>query len=169
MRNSRSIAIVAIAVVVIGGGIYAIGRYAARSGYGQVDRALALPRIGDHWHADLRVVICGVERKPVVEGPGDVHSHGDGKIHSHPHSVSTAYAAANVGLFFRTHGGVFSKEEVRYPGEDRTWRVGESCAAGTVPGRTGPAGLQFRVNDKDRTDFDRYVPQDGDTIEIRFE
>lgn len=151
-------------VILLGGGIYALGRYAAGKGYGQVDRSLALPRVGDHWHADYSVSICGEEQQDIPALHGDVHTHGDGRIHSHPKTAATAYGSANLGLFFRTHGGKFTKDELRYPGQDRTWKVGERCE-----GKDQPATLKLTVNGKERTDFDRYVPQDGDRIEIRYE
>lgn len=157
--------ILILVLIAIGGGIYALGRYAASQGYGaKAAPDLALPRVGDHWHATYTVNICGTEQEPIPVLHGDVHTHGDGRIHSHPNSAATAYQNANLGLFFRTHGGKFTKDELRYPGQDRTWKVGERCE-----GKDTPATLALTANGNNRTDFDRYVPQDGDRIEIRYE
>lgn len=164
MKRISSTMVVVGIVVLLGGGLYALGRYATRQGYGQVDRSLNLPRVGDHWHAEYSVSICGKEQPDIPALHGDVHTHGDGRIHIHPNSPATAYGSANLGLFFRTHGGKFTKDELRYPGQDRAWKVGERC-----PEKESLAAFKLIVNGKERTDYDRYVPQDGDEIEIRYE
>ncbi len=152
-------------IVLLGGGIYALGQYSVSKGYGaKAAPDLTLPRVGDHWHADYSVFICGEEQPDIPALHGDVHTHGDGRIHAHPKSSATAYQNANLGLFFRTHGGKFTKDELRYPGQDRTWKVGDRCEE-----KNTPAALKLIVDGKERTDFDRYVPQDGARVEIRYE
>lgn len=164
MRRIPASAYIVGILVLLSGGLYAIGRYGVSRGYGQVDRSLALPRVGDHWHATYDVIICGEAQEPIPALHGDVHTHGDGKLHIHPNSAATAYSAANLGLFFRTHGGKFTQDELQYPGQDRVWKIGERC-----PEKRSPAALKLFANGKERTDFDRYVPQDNDKIAIHYE
>lgn len=163
-KQQRGSVVLVLVLVGIGGAVYAFGQYLTAKGYGtRPDPLLVLPTQNDHWHADLTVTICGEEQVAVSEGPGEVHSHGDGRIHIHPHTPATAGAAANLGLFFRTHGGSLSADAMRYPGSDRTWRNGDACP-------DGHAGmLKLSVDGKERVDFNRYVPQDGDRVDLRFE
>lgn len=164
MSNQRGPIVLVLVLVLVGAGVYALGQSLVRQGYGQrPDPLLRLPTQNDHWHADLAVTICGEEQSVVPAGAGEVHSHGDGRIHIHPHSAATAGAAANLGLFFRTHGGTFSDDALRYPGSDRMWRNGDACPDGHAGAWT------LLVNGALRTDFDRYIPQDGDRVEIRFQ
>ena len=125
------------------------------------------PKVGDHWHASYEVVICG-ERQPDIpafEGPEGVHSHGDGLVHMHPFNTSGEGAGARLVRFFEYGGGELTGSRLRMPGEDQTYRNGETC-----PNSDIPAEVQVFVNDgtveRKLDDFTRYVPQDGDTIRI---
>lgn len=163
-KQQNGSVVLVLVLVFVGIGVYAFGQYLTAKGYGQrPDPLLLLPTQNDHWHADLAVTICGEKQAVVPEGPGEVHSHGDGRIHIHPHTPAAAGAAANLGLFFRTHGGSLSTDALQYPGSDRTWRNGDVCPDGSAGTWT------FTVNGNARDDFHRYVAQDGDRVELRFQ
>ncbi|MDQ7820788.1 MAG: hypothetical protein QN173_08390 [Armatimonadota bacterium] len=124
-------------------------------------RQPALPRVGDHWHARYAVVVCGRERPPFPPTPGNVHTHGDGLIHIHPVLPVEAGRNATLGRFFASAGVRFSRDALEFP-DGTVYRTGDRCPDGR-PGR-----LRLLVNGRSRDAFDTYVPQDGDTIEVRF-
>jgi hypothetical protein len=152
------------AVVLLFGGVYALGKFAMSQGYGaQPESGLSGAGTGEHWHADYTFTACGDKRDTVPVGPGEVHSHGDHRIHVHPQSPATSGRLATLNTFFRTHGGSFSEDSIEYPGDGRTWRNGDECPDGSA------GTLSMTVNGEARTDAGRYIPQDGDVIDIRFE
>lgn len=120
-----------------------------------------LPRIGDHWHARYRVVICDQEYPRFPPTPGGVHTHGDGVIHIHPQSRDESGWNANLGRFFGSAGVEFSQDRIAFP-DGKTYRNGDRCP-------NGQAGtVRLSVNGTAHEDFERYVPQDGDTIVVEF-
>lgn len=109
-----------------------------------------LPGVGDHWHARYTVTIDDAELDIFPASAGDVHSHGDGLVHVHPHSESTAGEAATLPAFFASLGGELTNESLRLPD-------GRSFGQGAV---------QIIVDGAPITGWADYVPQDGDQIEI---
>ena len=59
--------------------------------------------VGEHWHASLRIYICGkrVTNFPNVEG--EIHSHGDGFMHIHPSTPQFSGTNASLGNFLRLY------------------------------------------------------------------
>lgn len=123
--------------------------------------ATAGPTIGDHWHAAYRIVLCGEEQPPLPVSPGNVHTHGDGLIHVHPQTAAETGANANLERFFAASGVVIGKDYIQLPG-GRLYRNGDPCTDGQ------PGTLRVTVNGNEVADFLRYVPRDGDTIQIEF-
>ena len=112
--------------------------------------AIMLPGNGDHWHARYRVEIDGQELAIFPPSDGDIHSHGDGLVHIHPHSDATAGHAATLSAFFTSLGGELTDASLRLP-DGRTF---------------GQDAVQILVDDDPLTGWASYVPQDGDQIEI---
>ncbi|HZP25509.1 MAG TPA: hypothetical protein VFB90_00515 [Dehalococcoidia bacterium] len=129
----------------------------------------AQPHVGDHWHALYQVSICGAIQPPipVFEDAEGVHTHGDGVIHIHPFNAAGEGPGARLVKFFEYAGGELSKDQLRMPGDSRTYRSGETCGTGQPPSR-----MQIFVNDgrgeKTIDDLESYIPQDGDFIRIVF-
>jgi hypothetical protein len=125
--------------------------------------AAAGPRIGDHWHAVYEYVVCGEKQQPALtfEGSG-IHTHGDGIIHIHPFVPSEEGAGARLVKWFEYGGGLLDEDEVRLPGSPDTRANGDECPDGA----TGT--VQIFANGQRVTDYEDYIPQDGDRIEIVF-
>ena len=62
------------------------------------------PQIGDHWHAPYTVYICGDALPTDEESDGQVHSHGDGRIHIHPQSAVDVGRNATLQRYFASVG-----------------------------------------------------------------
>lgn len=112
--------------------------------------AVLLPGVGDHWHARYAVTIDGADLEIFPASEGDIHSHGDGLVHIHPHSDATAGDAATLSSFFASLSGELTDDALRLP-----------------DGRTFTAGsVEIRVDSEAIGSWATYVPQDGDQIEI---
>lgn len=66
------------------------------------------PTTESHWHADYVIEICGRELPPEPYSRGDVHTHGEGRIHVHP---STPRSSGGNG-----QSGRLRPEHRRHPG-----------------------------------------------------
>lgn len=124
-------------------------------------RSLQLADQNDHWHAGFELKICGQKQPDFAYSQGDVHTHGDGKIHVHPHSLATSGNNANLAAFFSSVGIAVSNNSLALPG-GKSFKNGDACPDGS-PGRVrvtvGGAELQ--------TPF-AYVVQDGDFVRVEF-
>jgi hypothetical protein len=149
MRRRRLIRLVTgvvVAVLLVGAGLGFV--FSDDAGESRV-----LPGVGDHWHAEYSIEVDGEALAAFPASEGDVHSHGDGRVHIHPHSVNTAYEAATLGAFFASVGGELTNDTLRLP-DGRSF------------GQTPAADLQVLVNGQPITAWSTFVPQDGDRIEI---
>ena len=57
----------------------------------------------DHWHAAFAMSVCGTELPPLQDGPTDtlgIHTHGDGLIHIHPFTHTSAGKNAKMKIFW---------------------------------------------------------------------
>ncbi|MBI4018860.1 MAG: hypothetical protein HY364_01235 [Candidatus Aenigmarchaeota archaeon] len=115
------------------------------------------PLIGDHWHADYSIEICG-EMQPIIpEFPGGVHTHGDGKIHIHPYVQEETGKQANLALFFDNAGLKVSNSSIQMPEGAEITQCNGSRAETSVT-----------LNGNALADYLSYVMQDGDVIGIKF-
>jgi len=120
-----------------------------------------LPGLQDHWHARYQIKACGLVHPPLPRSEGDIHSHGDGLIHIHPSTSSTAGRKANIGAFFESAGGTIGNGRLTVP-PLLDLRNGDEC-------QNGQKGyLQVYVNNRKIDDPAGYVPGDGDTVVIYF-
>jgi plastocyanin len=131
--------------------------------------ATGAPRIGeDHWHASYTFFACGEKQPnaPTWEGVG-VHTHGDGIVHIHPFTASEEGSGARLVKWFEYGGGKLSDDEIQMPGFVKAWKNGEVCPDGTED--AGKEGVvQVFVNGAKLSDWDRYIPKDGDRIRMVF-
>lgn len=154
-RSSTSLVTLLIAgaaVLLVGGLVYraVVGTTGASAG----------PRLGDHWHAPFRVVVCGERLPPLPATPGDIHSHGDDVIHIHPSTSATTGRNATLAAFLATTTLRVTASELSVGG--RTYRNGDTCPDGR-PGR-----VSVLVNGRAQDTFLEYVPRDGDRVEFVF-
>ena len=126
---------------------------------GGEEPGVRFPQIGDHWHADYKISICG-ELEPVFPvTEGGVHTHGAGRIHLHPNQVIESGRNANVGRFMATAGGSITDELIELPGGD-TYYTGHLCP-------NGKEGKVFlKVNGIATKNVASYVPRDEDQLEF---
>lgn len=118
------------------------------------------PKVGDHWHAGFKVIICGERTPPLPASAGDLHSHGDDVVHIHPIRPETAGKNATLEVFLQSVGLRVMPTSLEVGG--KTYSNGDKCP----DGRTGRVSVL--INGKERTDFLGYIPQDRDQIEFRF-
>ncbi|HEY3247784.1 MAG TPA: hypothetical protein VGK88_05790 [bacterium] len=119
------------------------------------------PAVGEHWHAQYAVVICGKALPPFRPSAGGIHTHGDGLIHIHPENRSEAGPNATLGRFLASVGASLSSTALHLPG-GTTYANGDKCPDGT----TGT--LHLLVNGKRNEAFDKYVMHDRDRVVIEF-
>ncbi|HEY5638954.1 MAG TPA: hypothetical protein VIW01_02795 [Dehalococcoidia bacterium] len=121
------------------------------------------PRISeDHWHAVYEYIVCGELQPLAPTWTGGIHTHDDGIIHIHPFQESEEGAGARLVKWFEYGGGLLDDDEVRLPGSTVTYANGDECPDGTV------GTVQVFVNGARIGDYQRYIPRDGDRIEIIF-
>jgi plastocyanin len=132
--------------------------------------ATGAPRIGqDHWHASYTYYMCGEKQPNAPTWESGVHTHGDGIMHIHPFQPFEEGSGARMVKWFDYGGGVLSQDEIRLPGqsESKTMHNGDTCPDGTPEaGQTGT--VQVFVNGKKLDDWSRYIPHDGDRIQLIF-
>jgi hypothetical protein len=137
------IAIVAAAIVVV------------------VGSQLSRPKVGDHWHAPFKIIICGERLPPLPPSEGAVHTHGDDVIHVHPDSWETSGRNATIAAFLRSAALVVTETSITI--RSKTLENGDRCA----DGRAGH--VTVLINDMPTRGFATYIPKDEEQIEIRFE
>jgi plastocyanin len=126
------------------------------------------PLIGDNWHAGYEIYVCDTRQPPIPPWQGGVRTDGDGVIHIHPDFVDEQGVGARLVRWFEYGGeglgtgGQLSKDTLHIPGQDREYRNGDLCPDGQ------PGVVQVFVNGERRESFDRYIPQDGDSVRILF-
>ena len=152
MLGGMGIALVAVVatLIVMSGGGEGSGRY---------------PLVGDHWHADYTITVCG-ETEPLFPDnfatSPDLHTHGNGVIHIEPSHPSVAGRNANVARFVAGAGGRLTDTSLRLPSSEE-YNNGEPCS-------DGQAGQVFlRINGIPSANIASYVPRDGESIEFGFE
>ena len=120
------------------------------------------PQIGDHWHADYALSVCGESVPAFPATEGGVHSHGDGLIHIHPTHPAEAGANATLARFIASAGGRLTNDTIRLPsGEEYT--NGDPCS------NDQPGQVFLRVNGIPTTTIASYVPRNGERLELGFE
>lgn len=141
--------------------IVVVGLVAGIAWLAALPKAMRLPGYEDHWHAGFEARVCGVRQPDFAYSQGDVHTHGDGKIHVHPHSPDSLGANANLRKFFQSVNLGVANSTLQFP-DARSFKDGDSCP----DGRQGV--VRVVINGQQRGDFLSYVPQDGDFVRVEF-
>lgn len=130
--------------------------------------ATGAPRIGqDHWHASYTFYACGEKQPNAPTWESGVHTHGDGIIHIHPFQQSEEGSGARLVKWFEYGGGKLTQDKINLPGLSKTWENGETCPDGT-PDAGKEGKVQVFVNGKKLSDWSRFIPHDGDRIQMVF-
>ena len=94
------------------------------------------PRVGaDHWHSAIGFYLCDASTGQASFAPNladngqdplGIHSHGDGVVHTHPFSSTSAGRNAQLRHFFDALDITVNENQVRLPGQDAR-RNGDDC------------------------------------------
>jgi hypothetical protein len=118
--------------------------------------------VGNHWHAQFAILVCGTALPPFPASAGNVHTHGDGLIHVHPATAAEAGNNANLGRFLASVGARLTPTSLQLP-DGTVHRNGDTC-----PG--GKAGtLRLLINGTASDAWDAYVLRDRDVVVIEFQ
>lgn len=109
-----------------------------------------------HWHANLRILVCGQERKvPVNKGEPLLHTHRDANL-IHVEGLIQGSSDVTLGKFMDAVGVPFSQTQV-FDAQN-----GERCPDGTI------GAWKMAVNGTPSAEFREYEIKDGDEIELNF-
>lgn len=129
--------------------------------------ATGAPRQGDHWHATYTFYACGEKQPNAPTWEYDIHTHNDGIFHIHPFQRSSEGSGARMVKWFDYGGGKLTQSEIRMPGRSTSYKNGDACAEGT-PDAGKEGTLQVFVNGKKFADWSRFIPHDGDRVQLIF-
>jgi hypothetical protein len=160
-RKGQRVFVIALVALMAGGGVLGFV-------FRQTPRPITRgANIGEHWHAPYSIEICGkkLAAYPFVEG--EIHTHGDGKVHIHPQTQAYALDNANLGRFLEavetTIGREDGKNFITFPNGDR-YEDGDKC-----PRSSSAYDLIVQLNGKTYAgDPSRMVLHDTDSVLIRF-
>jgi len=145
---------ISVLLVLLGGGFYYYYAYVRPSmtiDPANYDGAVR----GEHWHARYSVEVCGETKQPFMYSQGDIHTHGKGRIHIHPHSSATEGPKMNLKSFIESANGTMTDTSLVIPlsGIDST----KECNG-------KPSEFVVYVNGYRVENPTEYTPQDGDTV-----
>ena len=121
-----------------------------------------LPRVGDHWHADYQISVCGRILPPLSRTHGGVHTHGEGVIHISPRKAHQAGRSATLVAFLEKSGGSLTEGALVLPTGKR-YANEDYCPDGK------PGQLVLRVNRNEIESITKYVLRDGNEVLLSFE
>ena len=125
------------------------------------DSENVMPQIGDHFHAEYSISICGQVQEDYAYSQGGVHTHGEGSVHLHPQNSTEAGINATLARFMAGTGGRLTNSMIVLP-SGISYEDGDECPDGNK-GR-----LFLKVNTIDQAEIASYVPKDEDVIIIGF-
>jgi hypothetical protein len=144
-RRPLGFPLACIAIIVVG----SVGVWLARDS--RINVADAAPVINrDHWHYAYGFYQCD-QYPDSLQKPTDasadvlgIHSHGDGLIHIHPFSSSTAGKRATLGAFLNQEGITMTDDQLTFPASmgAATFKDGDTC---TIDGKKEKAVLKAFV------------------------
>lgn len=154
MKLLARVSMWAIPLILIGGGIgWLVWKTASAPPTTESD---IVARNGLHWHPQLTVTIKGKEETiPQNIGLGAVH----GPIHTHQDLPT---------IHLETQGRI-TKDDIRLGKFFQAWgkQFSSTCVLDFCNDSDGTVSMT--VNGQPNTEFDQYVMQDKDKIEIRYE
>ncbi len=149
-RISKIVAIIAV----VGGAVGILVWFVASRP--QTPAAEIIARGGMHWHAELSIYINGAKQEiPANIGIGRAHQ----PIHTHD----------ATGIIHLEFEGLVLKDDIKLGRFFKIWdkRFNSDCIFDFCGGPNGK--VRMLINDRENNDFDGYLMQDGDKIEIRYE
>lgn len=122
---------------------------------------------GEHWHADYQIEICGRRLAPYPHVEGEIHTHGDGKIHIHPQTPAFTGVNATLGNFLlnvETNIGIQEGKRFISFGDGKQYKDGDRCEPSGPRQRLTVLlnGKEYKQNPAD------LIMHNGDVVMIRF-
>lgn len=118
------------------------------------------PGVGDHWHAEFAIEVCGTRYPKLPAGPGAIHSHGDDVIHIHPESGPEG-RKMTLSSFFDSAKFRVTADALVLP-DGKVHKRGDRCP----DGRAGTP--RILVNGAVVTEPATFYPQNGDVVRFVF-
>lgn len=146
------IGIGALAVVLMAGGVWMSNNTTP----GSEDTSDLVSQNGLHWHPQIEIYIKGEqveipENIGLIGGHRPIHTHNDVPDIHLEFEGRVAKDDIRLGEFFRIWGKIFNAQQL-------------------FEYKNGPEGtVSMSVNGVENFEFEKYLMQDGDTIEIRYE
>lgn len=121
---------------------------------------------GEHWHASLKIFVCGKRMTDYPNIEGEIHSHGDGFMHIHP--TTQTNELASLGTYLRTYQTALQtspegKTTLTFP-DGKSYTDGDRCP------KDDKRHDIVVTNKGEQVDAppDAFLPHDGDAVVIRF-
>ncbi len=143
---------VTLKILVVGAGIGLLAWYAVT--LPPIPESNIISREGIHWHPELSIYIKGQSQEipGSVGSPSIMHTHdATGMLHVHPANKLVLKDDITLGKFFTLWGKKFSST-----------CIFDSC-------NDSEGKVKMTVNGVENLEFENYVMQDKDKIEIRYE
>lgn len=153
-KNLKRFSKIALTALVVGSVIGALGWYIAKQP--KTPASEIISSRGIHWHPELSVYIKGVKQEiPANIGIGVTHQ----PIHTHD----------ATGVIHLEIQGRVTKDDIKLGRFFKIWdkQFNSNCIFNSCNGPDGK--MKMLVNGKENTEFDSYIMQDKDKIEIRYE
>lgn len=153
-RKIKRISKIALIVVIVGGGIGALGWYIAKQP--KTPPSEIISKSGIHWHPELSIYVKGTKQEISANiGIGISHQ----PIHTHD----------TTGVLHLEIQGLVRKEDIKLARFFKVWgkQFNSNCIFDSCNGSDGK--VKLLVNGKENNEFENYLMQDKDNIEIRYE
>ena len=151
-------------LVIAGVGFFFVGILAIVmivSGSGSSGSESPMPQVGDHFHAEYSISICGQVQEDYAYSQGAIHTHGEGSIHLHPQNSTEEGANATLARFIAGTGGRLTNSTIVLP-SGISYKDGDECPDGNK------GKLFLKVNNIEKMEIASHVPKDEDVIIIGF-
>lgn len=148
-------------LVIAGVGLFFVGLLAIVMVVSSGGSENPMPQIGDHFHAEYSVSICGQVQEDYAYSQGGIHTHGEGSIHLHPQNSTEAGTNATLARFIAGTGGRLTNSTIILP-SGISYKDGDECPDGNK------GKLFLKVNNIEQMEIASHVPRDEDVIIIGF-
>ncbi len=126
----------------------------------QYNEADVVSRSGLHWHPEIAVYVKGVKQDIPHMGLSDMDMMTVQKLHSKMQKQHTHIGSNEQGIIHLKFQGLVLKRDIM---------LGEIFRKLGKNTRSYGANLKMSVNGKENTEYENYVMQDKDKIELRYE
>ena len=141
----KKISKIALILLLVGGSAWWFIWYVANQS--KTPESEIISRNGLHWHPELAIYVKGLKQ----EIPANI---GIGAVHQPMHTHDT------TGVLHLEFQGLVRKQDITLGQFFKNWGKDMQSFGGNI---------KMTVNDKENTEFENYVMQDKDKVELRYE